>query len=181
MNSSRILFLFGLFLFLLVTGGTSATLADSRNGSQVSGATTEKFVAVLVADVHEGKAVETTASGRANFEVVEDGSGLAYTITVSGLEAPYMAHLRLGKSMDHQGSLVVWLWPADRKPVEGKKELHDGLLASGVIRANDLTGVLAKKKMTDLLAAIRGGKVDADIHTRRHMPGELRGLLVKAE
>src|SRR3989339_1933031 len=178
MNPSRILFLFGLFLFLLVTGGTSTTLADSRNVSQVSGATTEKFVALLVADIHEGQAVETTASGRAEFEVVENGAGLAYTITVSGLESPYMAHLRLGKSMDHQGSLVVWLWPVDRKPIEGKNERHDGLLGSGVIRAKELTGVLVNKKMADLLAAIRDGKVDADIHTRRHMPGELRGWLV---
>jgi len=181
MSTSRTPFLFGFFLFVLMTGGTFPTLANSQNDAKASGVTSEKFVAVLIADIHEGQAVETTACGRAEFAVIEDGAGLAYTITVSGLADPYMSHLRLGKSADHQGSLVVWLWPADRKPVEGKKGSYDGLLASGVIRAKDLTGILAKKKMADLLAAIRDGKVDADIHTRRHMPGELRGLLGKAE
>ena len=182
MNTSRTPFLFGLFLFLLVSGGTLPVLADSRNGSQVSGGVmTEKFVAELVADVQEGHTVETTASGRAEFEVVENGAGLAYTITVSGLEGAYMSHLRLGKSAEQHGSLVVWLWPTNRKPIEGKKERYDGLLASGVIHAKDLTGILTKKKIADLLVAIREGKVDADIHTRHHMPGELRGVLVKAE
>lgn len=182
MNPARISFLFGLFLFLMVSdGATLPAMADSHNGSQAAGAKTEKFVAVLIADVQEGKAVKTTASGRAEFVVVEDGSALAYSITVSGLSSPYMSHLRLGNSADQQGSLVVWLWPTNRKPIEGKKESYDGLLTTGVIRSKDLTGILTKKKITDLLAAIRDGKVDADIHTRQHMSSELRGLLVRME
>ncbi|MFH7320085.1 CHRD domain-containing protein [Desulfurivibrio sp. D14AmB] len=169
------------FLAALLAGGGLVALAgkDRPTAPAAAGSAAQvDFVAELVADTLGVRPVETEARGRVEFTLVEGGGGLAYRIEVSDLEDAFMSHLHLGTAEDRYGSLVVWLWPDDGRRREVLEGRFSGILQEGVIRAENLTGALAHKELTDLLTAIRAGRIFADIHTRRNVPGELRGQVL---
>ncbi|MFU8819336.1 MAG: CHRD domain-containing protein [Desulfurivibrio sp.] len=169
------------FCVALLAGGGLVALAG-KGGPALTAAPVlppkVDFVAELVADTLGVRPVETEASGRVEFTLLEGGDALAYRITVSALEDAFMSHLHLGGPEDRYGSLVVWLWPAEGKRREVREGRFDGVLHQGEIRAENLTGALAKEELAELLAAIRAGRIFADIHTRRNVPGELRGQVL---
>ncbi len=183
MNRYKILSLLAFCAALLIGGGLVAVAGKNgaEPGSGPTGAppasapAAESFVAELLPDTLGVRPVESAARGRVELELIENGQALAYKITVQELEDAFMSHLHLGSPEDRYGSLVVWLFPADGKRREVIEGRFDGVLAQGIIRAADLTGALARFELAELLAAVRAGNIFADIHTRRNVPGELRG------
>lgn len=172
MCCSKTISLIALLLALLV-GGALVGLAG-KSGAQAA-IEDRRFVAELVADTLGVRPVETEAAGRLELELSPDGQSLDYRLTVSALEDAFMSHLHYGTPEDRYGSLVVWLFPADSKRREVVEGRFDGELVAGTIRSEDLGGVLAKKELAELIKAIEEGRIFADIHTRRYVPGELRG------
>lgn len=172
------------FLLALLIGGAmvaiSATAEKEAPGGQAE-AVKPDFVAELRADTMGLRPVETEASGRLTMSLGADGRTLHYQLEVTALEDAFMSHLQYGGPEDRYGPIVVWLFPEDgrrREVVEGR---FDGVLARGEIRDRDLSGPLAGQGVGALIEAIKEGMIFADVHTRRHVPGELRGQVTVAE
>ncbi len=139
-----------------------------------SAATKPSFVANLNGK-QQVPAVKTKAHGKATFSLNKDKSELHYKLTVQNIENVNMAHLHLAPK-GKNGEVVVWLYPAPSTPqpklIEKK---FSGTLAEGTIKAADLTGPLAGKSLSDLLAQIKAGAIYLNVHTQQHPQGEIRG------
>lgn len=119
-------------------------------------------------------AVETSATGRATFEVTGNGASISYSLFVTGIEDPTMAHIHLAAKGEN-GAPVVWLYPTDAHPVKSGKV--NGLLSSGTITASQLVGPLKGKTVADLLEDIRNGDTYVNVHSKAHPGGEIRGQI----
>jgi hypothetical protein len=112
-----------------------------------------------------GVTVVTLGQGQATFQLSEDGSELSYKLIASNIENIFMAHIHLAPA-GANGPVVVWLYPAPDQqaplPIPGR---HDGVLAEGVIRAENLVGPLAGHPLSDLVAAIEAGNAYVNVHT----------------
>lgn len=121
---------------------------------------------------NEVPAVQSSASGRATFQLSQSGTSLLYTITVNGIENPLMAHIHLA-SVGKDGPPVVPLYPTKDHPA--KMGEFSGELASGTITSAQLVGPLKGKTVADLLENIRNGDTYVNVHSKVHPGGELRG------
>lgn len=135
-----------------------------------------------------GVVVMTLAQGQAVFQLSEDGSELSYVLIASNINNVIMAHIHLGPAGSN-GPVVVWLYPAPDQqaplPIPGR---HDGVLAEGVIRAENLVGPLAGQPLSNLITAIQTGNAYVNVHTNDFVAppntgpgdypgGEIRGQL----
>ncbi|ADH86934.1 CHRD domain-containing protein [Desulfurivibrio alkaliphilus] len=164
---------FSFLAFLLALGVGGALVAMAGKPGAVTGGPV--FTAELQPDTMGLRPVESEASGRLTMELSADGATLVYQLEVVALEDAFMSHLQYGGPEDRYGPIVVWLFPEDGKRREVVEGRFDGVLAQGEIRAQDLQGPLAGQELAALLQAIEEGMIFADVHTRRHVPGELRG------
>jgi CHRD domain len=123
---------------------------------------------------NEVPGVESSAHGRATFHLSKGASSLLYTISVTGIKDPTMAHIHLAAA-GKQGLPVASLYPTKAHPAkEGK---FSGVLARGTITAASLIGPLKGKALGDLLARMRNGETYVNIHTKARPKGELRGQI----
>jgi hypothetical protein len=123
----------------------------------------------------EVPAVETRAQGQAMFKLSADGESLSYKLIVSNIENVTMAHIHLGAA-GVNGPVVVWLYP-DSPPPELIEGRSNGVLAEGVITADDLVGLLEGQTIDDLMEEIRSGNAYVNVHTLAHPAGEVRGQI----
>ena len=114
-------------------------------------------------------------SARASLRLNEDEGSLAYTLEVKKVKDITMAHLHLGK-VGEISTPVAWLYPDSPPPrlIPGE---FDGVLAKGVVTAEDLIGPLRSKPLSALIDRIRAGEVYLNIHTKEHAAGEICGLV----
>jgi len=146
-----------------------------------------KFTADL-SGKNEVPPVNTTAAGKATFQLSKDGSSLSYTLSVSNISDVIMAHIHVGEP-GTRGDHVAPLYPVgmtgsmdDMSGNSGGKpdemtspKKVSGVIASGTIHASDLVGPLQGKKIADLVAEIRADKAYVNVHTKAHSDGEIRG------
>ena len=128
------------------------------------------FYAELTQD-HEVPPVEvmTNADGDAVVFVNGDGN-LEFEIIVVDIQNVTAAHIHLGMPGE-TGPVVVTLFM-------GKFSSNDtDALASGVITASDLQGVLEGGTLADLVAEIEDGNTYVNVHTQSNPAGEIRGQL----
>ena len=87
-----------------------------------------------------------------------------------------MAHIHLEDPGKNVGGVVAWLYPAGPPPqlIEGKT---NGILAEGVISADDLVGELEGHSLWDLIEEIKAGNTYVNVHTTAYPKGELRGQI----
>jgi CHRD domain len=112
---------------------------------------------------------ETKATGHANFKLNKEGTELEYRLVAANIENVVAAHIHLA-ARGTNGPVVVTLFgPAN--PGSGR---HSGVLADGVITAANLTGDLAGRPLTDLIAAIDAGNAYVNVHTDDGAPGSGR-------
>lgn len=123
----------------------------------------------------EVPAVETQAQGQAIFKLSADGTELHYKLIVANIENVLMAHIHLAPA-GVNGPVVVWLYPDGPPPqlIEGR---FQGVLAEGVITADDLVGLLAGGSIADLIAEIEAGNAYVNVHTVANEGGEVRGQI----
>lgn len=132
-----------------------------------------RFTATL-AGSHEVPAVQSTAHGRATFQLGRSGKSIFYTVTVDGIDNVTMAHIHMGAS-GKNGPPIVWLYPAKAYPVKMGK--RSGLLARGSFTASNLVGPLQGKTIADLMKEMRKGDLYVNVHTKAHPDGEIRGKI----
>ena len=109
---------------------------------------------------------DTQAQGQAIFHLSDDGQALEYKLIASNIDNAFMAHIHMAPA-GSTGPIVVWLYPSTTPGVTAPlgQGRHDGVLAEGTITAAALTGPLAGKQLSDLLAAIESGNAYVNVHT----------------
>lgn len=125
----------------------------------------------------EVPAVETTASGAAEFVLGDDGGSLSFTLDVDGLENTTMAHIHLAPAGEN-GPPVVWLHTQEGAP-ELVPGVFSGTLASGTITADDLVGPLEGATLDDLVVELAAGNTYVNVHTEEFPDGEVRGQIAE--
>jgi hypothetical protein len=119
--------------------------------------------------------VETRATGQAIFQLSRDGTELSYRLIVANIENVTMAHIHLAPA-GVNGPVVAWLYPEGPPPqlIEGR---FSGVLATGVITADDLVGPLAGADLWDLIDEMVAGNTYVNVHTEQFGAGEVRGQI----
>jgi hypothetical protein len=112
---------------------------------------------------------ETRATGHVNFKLNKEGTELEYKLVVGNIENVVGAHIHLGARGVNGGVVVTLYGPTD--PGGGRKS---GLLAEGIITAANLTGDLAGRTLTDLIAAFDAGNAYVNVHTDDGVAGSGR-------
>ncbi|HUG41314.1 MAG TPA: CHRD domain-containing protein, partial [Longimicrobiales bacterium] len=150
------------------------TLPEARGGPAPT-AESNQFIAHLTG-AEEVPAVDTRAQGQATFRLSGDGSELSYRLIVANIEDVLMAHIHLGPAGVNRG-VIAWLYPEDGPPpvlIEGRIQ---GVLATGVITADDLTGFDEVTTMEQLVDRMRTGGAYVNVHTTANLGGEIRGQI----
>ena len=132
------------------------------------------FVAPASGD-QEVPPADTRARGNTTFQLSKDGAELSYQLTVANLHNITMAHIHRGAE-GVNGSAVVWLYPAG-PPLQLIEGRTSGVLAKGVITADDLVGPLAGATLEDLVDLMRKGEAYVNVHTSQYPAGEIRGQI----
>ena len=116
--------------------------------------------------------IKTQATGTAKF-TVNSNDTLSYEIIANNINAVIGA--RIGQK---NGSLLAEVF----NPYaihNGKSGIPtgqiNGLLSSGTITSDDLSGPVTGKKVSDLVNLMKEGKTIVDVRTQEHQKGEIRG------
>ncbi len=155
----RLRYLIGAFL-LVAALGTIAAAPDTRN---------------YRAHLSGGPAgVETLSTGQAVFQFSQDGTVLRTKLIVANLENVTMAHIHVSAQPGGDGPPVLWLYPAAPPPVliEGTSE---GVLGERIVQ--DGSPGLVGMSLSQLKAAIDGGRAYVNVHTTANPLGEIRGQI----
>lgn len=157
-------------ILLLVALAPSALAATGQNfGTHLTGA-------------EEVPARATLAQGQATFQLNADGTELAYKVNVANIDNVVASHIHLGAAGDN-GPVVAFLagpFPAGGGP-------SNGVLAEGVITADDLIGPLTGQPLSSLIDAIRDGDTYVNVHTNDGVdppnegPGDFPGGEVRGQ
>lgn len=123
----------------------------------------------------EVPAVETRARGQAVLRLSADGTELSYRLIVANIEDVLMAHIHMAPP-DQNGGVVAWLYPAGPPPqlIEGR---FSGVLATGTVTADALTGALDGESLDALVDAMNAGNTYVNVHTTANPGGEVRGQI----
>ena len=124
------------------------------------------------------KPADTQAKGSVIFQFDEEKQEIFYKLQVEKIEDVYMAHLHIGPP-SKQGPIAVWLYPAIDKvsPKRIIKEEYNGTLAQGTIKQKDI-----KEGITfeELIKHMKDNQTYVNVHTRKYIPGEIRGQVINS-
>lgn len=119
----------------------------------------------------EVPAVMTNATGQTIFKLSKDGTELYYKLIVANIENVAASHIHVAE-FGENGGVVAFLYGGGL--IEGRTS---GILAEGVITADDLIGDLAGQSLEDLLELMRTGFTYVNVHTVQNPGGEIRGQI----
>jgi hypothetical protein len=154
----------------------------------VSASSSRDFEADLAGEFEVPAPRVTGAEGEAEFKLIANGTKLRFKVKVEDITNVWMAHIHLAPT-GVNGPIVVWLFPRTQQPpAQSIPGQFDGKLAEGLITAADLTGPLAGKSLSDLVAAMQAGNTYVNVHTNDFVDppntgpgdflgGEIRGQL----
>jgi hypothetical protein len=130
----------------------------------------EKFSAKLSGS-NEVPPVTTSGSGVAIFLLSADGKSLDYQLNLTNMNSVMGAHIHNGKQGEN-GPVVAGLFnPSMTAPPTGA---INGQLKKGTLTSADLSGPLAGKQISDLVAMIKSGGAYVNVHTTQNQNGEIR-------
>jgi hypothetical protein len=146
----------------------------ATSAAYASPAATENYFARLSGG-EEVPAVETNARGVAIFQLSKDGLSLKFKLIAANIENVSQAHIHLAPA-GANGPVVAWLYP-DAPPAQLIPGRFNGVLAEGIITANDLVGPLAGQSLDALIEAMLEGNAYVNVHTSQFPGGEIRGQI----
>lgn len=113
--------------------------------------------------------VNTTGEGVINLKT--KGDALSWKMNITGITNPTGAHIHRGKNGTN-GEVIVDL-------LKGSKSSNNpsGMVLRGNITDSSLTGSMKGKTIADLKAAMANGDTYANVHTKDHPKGEIRGQI----
>jgi CHRD domain len=136
------------------------------------------FSARLTGD-KEVPPVDTDATARIRLIANSQQNALDYRLSVSNLNGVVSgAHIHRG-SAGTNGPIVANLKIGGTfaSASAGDGGASTSTSTGGTITSADLKGPLAGKKISDLISLIEDGQAYANVHTRQHPNGEIRGQL----
>ena len=155
---------------MILTLATAAPSTSIANTAFAQG--TEKFFADLsVAELVPPIDTEVKATGSAEFEAAADGSGIAYTVNVTDINAVSAAHIHVGE-IGQLGDIVATLFKS-----ETPTDQLSGLLSKGNITSANLEGPMAGKQLSELIEVMRSEGAYVNVHTQQYPEGEIRGQI----
>jgi len=114
----------------------------------------------------------SNASAWAKFQSVDNGSHLAYSVSIIGLKEITGAHIHNGIK-GQNGDIVAVL--------SNGKSAEDGGNATiswkGNITKDDLQGPLKDKQISDLITLMRNSSTYVNVHTEEYKDGAIRGQI----
>ena len=118
--------------------------------------------------------VSTAATGTAKFNVGPDGN-MAYVIDGKNIKGIIGAHVSLQNGTDLAQVFNPYV------EINGKSGIPtgqvNGQISKGVITANDLSGPLIGKNITELTNLMRNGSIFVVVRTQPHEDGEIQGIV----
>ncbi len=128
-----------------------------------------EFEATLTGQAERPNPVTTTATGTASVEIDDEAQTISFTINVTNLVSPTLAHIHVGGPTESGPPVVDLLLTA---PPAGS---FSGQLASGTRTSANITG---GETFATLAAKIRAGNTYINVHTVANPSGEIRGQLL---
>ena len=144
-----------LSVLLLGLGFTGAVSANSSN-----------FRAHLSGD-EEVPAVDTRATGQANFKFNETDGELEFKLIVANIDDVFAAHIHCGE-FGVNGPVGVTLFGGETVSV-------NGILSQGTILAPDEGNACGWEDLEDVITAMESGGTYVNVHTTDNPGGEIRG------
>ena len=118
--------------------------------------------------------VSTAATGTAKFNVGPDGN-MAYVVDGKNIKGIIGAHISLKNGTDVAQVFNPYV------EINGKSGIPtgevNGQISKGVITANDLSGPLSGKSITDLANLMKNNSINVVIRTQGHENGEIQGAV----
>ena len=118
--------------------------------------------------------VSTAATGTAKFNVGPDGN-MAYVVDGKNIKGIIGAHISLKNGTDVAQVFNPYV------EINGKSGIPtgevNGQISKGVITANDLSGPLSGKTITDLANLMKNNSINVVIRTQGHENGEIQGAV----
>lgn len=118
--------------------------------------------------------VSTVATGTAKFNVGPDGN-MAYVVDGKNIKGIIGAHISLKNGTDVAQVFNPYV------EINGKSGIPtgevNGQISKGVITANDLSGPLSGKTITDLASLMKNNSINVVIRTQGHENGEIQGAV----
>jgi hypothetical protein len=161
------------------TAGTSSSPSSSSSSS--SSTSSDKEFSARLTGSKEVPPVDTDATGRIRL-AAKSQDVLDYQISLSNLNGVVTgAHIHRG-STGTNGPVVANLniGGAFASASAGDGSASASTSSGGTITSSDLKGPLAGKHVSDLVKLIEDGNAYANVHTRQHSNGEIRGQLTSS-
>ncbi len=130
----------------------------------------KSFKAHLSGD-QEVPPAETNATGQVNFKLSKDGDAVHFKLVVANINDVFAAHIHLAPE-GINGPVVVALYTSGL--IAGQT---NGILAEGVITAENLVGPLSGETLDDLISELEAGNAYVNVHTSVYRGGEIRGQI----
>ncbi|WP_339228548.1 CHRD domain-containing protein [Oceanobacillus sp. FSL K6-2867] len=116
--------------------------------------------------------VHTYADGTALFHVSKNKNEIRYRLAATNLTNMTQAHIHVGRR-NINGPVIAFL--SNKVASPGEKEA----ILEGFLTADDLTGPLKDKSISDLVDLMNAGKAYVSIQTKSYPDGEIRGKITQ--
>ena len=162
-----------------------AATATAAGGSPSSSQSSHKEFSAKLTGSKEVPPVDTDATGTVRLAANSRQDALDYQISLSNLNGVVTgAHIHRG-SAGTNGPVVANLnvggaFASASAGGGGGGGAATSTSSGGTITSADLKGPLAGKHVSDLIGLIEDGKAYANVHTRQHPNGEIRGQLTSS-
>jgi len=162
----------------------AATATATGGGSPSSPSSSHKEFSAKLTGSKEVPPVNTDATGTIKLAANSRQDALDYQLSLSNLNGVVTgAHIHRG-STGTNGPVVANLNVggafASASAGGGGGSAATSTSSGGTITSADLKGPLAGKHISDLIKLIEDGKGYANVHTRQHPNGEIRGQLTSS-
>ena len=160
------------------TAGTSSSSSPSSSSSSTS---SDKEFSARLTGSKEVPPVDTDAAGRIRL-AAKSQDALDYQISLSNLNGVVTgAHIHRGSTGTNGPVLSnLNIGGAFASASAGDGSASASTSSGGTITSSDLKGPLAGKHVSDLIKLIEDGNAYANVHTRQHSNGEIRGQLTSS-
>lgn len=147
---------------IVVIGTVAALTCTDEIGPTVS----ERFAATLTGAAERPTPVVTTATGSAEFEIIDGVPGIHFTLSVAGIDSVTAAHIHGPADTGNPAGVLSFMFAGAATGLD-----VTGVLSEGVISA--ASGIT----FDSLVALLRSGNSYVNVHTRVNGGGEIRGQI----
>lgn len=154
----------------LLFGGlaTVGMLAAAGCEDEVGPTVSERFTATLTGAAERPTPVVTTATGSAEFQIIDGVPGIHFTLSVADIDSVTAAHIHGPADAENPAGVLAGLYAGAATGLD-----VTGVLAEGVV--NSASGIT----LDSLLTLLRTGNAYVNVHTRVNGGGEIRGQILR--